>query len=324
MAKWCLDPGHGGVDAGAVGTNGRYEKDVVLEAALKAKAILEANGESVIMTRTNDSWVSLDGRTRFANTKGCDYFVSIHMNSASSRAAIGTEVWTARGSSSTSVKLASVLLNQMYSGINNNFGYSTLNRGLKSENFWVIRYSIMPACLIEGDFINNPTVESKFNASKYGEFIAKGCLEFVGKSSSNIPSTPNPPTAPSVDAPAKPTGRNKTSLSASVSKDWVVRLQRELNNQGFRDASGRSLSVDGFVGANTLAACSRTPIRYSAKGNITRLIQEMLQSLGYDVNGIDGVCGNGMVNAIKKYQSDWNLSIDGTFGPQCWKSILGL
>lgn len=313
MAKWCLDPGHGGSDPGAVGMNGRYEKDVVLEAALIAKSILEASGEIVIMTRTSDVFVSLDGRTKFANTAGCDYFVSIHMNSASSSSAIGTEVWTSIGCSSNSTKLANIVVLEMYNGINNNFGYSTPNRGVKTENFYVIRYTNMPACLIEGDFINNPIVESKFIGIGYGEFIANGCLKFVANSDHTDPITP----------PIIPVTK-KTRLSPNSYDEWVVRLQKELNYQGFRDAYGRTLSVDGFVGSNTLAACNRTPISYGVSGNITRLLQEMLQYLGYDVNGIDGHCGQGMVSGIKKYQSEWNLSIDGSFGPQCWKAILGL
>lgn len=313
MAKWCLDPGHGGSDPGAVGMYGRLEKNVVLEAALITKSILEANGETVIMTRTSDIFVSLDGRTNFANTAGCDYFVSIHMNSASSSSAIGTEVWTSVGCSSNSTSLANVLVLEMSNGINNSFGYSTPNRGVKTENFYVIRYTNMPACLIEGDFINNPIVESKFIAKGYGEFIANGCFEFVGNTDPNYPIIP-PIT----------TDRKKTILSPNSYDEWVVRLQKELNYQGFRDAYGRTLAVDGFVGSNTLAACNRTPISYGVSGNITRLLQEMLEYLGYDVNGIDGNCGQGMVSGIKEYQGEWNLSIDGSFGPQCWKSILGL
>lgn len=323
MAKWCLDPGHGGVDSGAVGMSGRYEKDVVLEAALRARAILESNGQTVIMTRTRDVFVSLKGRTQYANSSGCDYFVSIHMNSAVSSSAIGTEVWISKGSSSTSVSLANIVVQYMYSGINNNFGYNTPNRGVKSENFWVIRYTSMPACLIEGDFINNPIVESNFNAIKYGEFIANGCLSFIGSSSSVTPPE-------SVNLPSGGNGNSSsnnikiTNLSPNSYSTWVVKLQKELNKQGFRDAYGRLLSVDGFVGPNTLAACNKTPIYYGTSGNITRLLQEILVSLGYNVNGIDGNCGYGMVSGIKKYQSDWGLSVDGSFGPQSWKAILGL
>lgn len=321
MAKWCFDAGHGGVDSGAVGINGTKEKDIVLQAALRAKAIMEANGETVIMTRTSDVFISLSERVNIANNNNCDYFVSFHMNSASSSSAIGTEVWISKGASSNSGKLARIILGEMYNGINNNFGYKSPNRGIKSENFYVIRNTFMPACLVEGDFISNETVESKFNSNSYGEFVAKGCLTFIGKTKSEV----IPTVSKDVNKGNTSTSsRKKCILSPSNYNEWVARLQRELNYQGFTDAYGRKLRVDGYVGANTLAACKKTPIYFGARGNITRLLQEMLVSLGYDVNGIDGICGKGMVEGIKKYQRDWSLTVDGSFGPCCWISILGL
>ena len=321
MAKWCFDAGHGGYDPGAVGINGTREKDIVLQAALRAKAIMEANGETVVMTRTSDVFISLSERVNIANNNNCDYFVSFHMNSSSSSSSIGTEVWISKGASSNSGKLAGVILGEMYNGINNNFGYNSPNRGIKSENFYVIRYTFMPAWLVEGDFISNGTVENSFNANSYGEFVAKGCLAFIGKTKGE--------TIPAIskdfsNGNTSTSSKRKTSLSPSSYSEWVARLQRELNYQGFTDAYGRKLRVDGYVGPNTLAACKKTPIYYGIRGNITKLLQEMLVNLGYDVNGIDGICGKGMVAGIKNYQRDWSLAVDGSFGPNSWTSILGL
>lgn len=314
MAKWCLDGGHGGRDSGAVGLHGRLEKTIVLAAVLRAKEVLEGVGEEVILTRAEDSWMSLEDRTRLANESGCNYFISIHMNSATNRSAVGVEVWVARERSSTSDKLADTVLPVVLNEVNK-FGYESPNRGKKAENFWVLRYSNMPAILVEGDFISNGIVEDKFIAEKYGEAIAKGCLKFIGKEPGvSIPVEEKPPV---VETPYIP--REVTFLNPSKYCEWVSRLQSELNRQGYG-----FIGVDGYVGNNTLRAVSKCPISYSCSGNITKLLQEILQVLGVYNGNLDGSCGPQMISAIKKWQSVAGLSIDGSFGPACWRKLFGM
>lgn len=71
-----------------------------------------------------------------------------------------------------------------------------------------------------------------------------------------------------------------------------------------------------------LKNCKNNPVNSGKKGTYVYMVQSMLTALGYNVNGIDGHCGPGMVSAIKAYQRDNNLEIDGSFGPACWTSIL--
>lgn len=130
-----------------------------------------------------------------------------------------------------------------------------------------------------------------------------------------------PPVTPT---PPQPTGRKKTILSINGCNEWVTRLQKELNAQGFRDYNGSTLVTNGYTGKCTLSACERTPLKYGSKGNITKLVQEMLNKLGYNTNGIDGSFGPGMKSAVEQYQRDWGLTVDGSFGPQCYKLILGM
>ena len=73
-----IDPGHGGRDPGAVGPTGVMEKDVVLGIGLELKKLLEKAGLKVHMTRERDVFVPLRDRTKFANDKRADIFVSIH------------------------------------------------------------------------------------------------------------------------------------------------------------------------------------------------------------------------------------------------------
>jgi N-acetylmuramoyl-L-alanine amidase len=73
-----LDPGHGGKDPGAIGPTGVMEKNVVLGVGLELRKVLEKAGFKVFMTREKDVFVPLGDRTKFANAKKADLFVSIH------------------------------------------------------------------------------------------------------------------------------------------------------------------------------------------------------------------------------------------------------
>ena len=79
-----LDPGHGGVDAGAHGAAGEQEKDIVLVFAAGLRDQLERSGRyRVVMTREDDSFVSLPDRVRVARENGAKLFMSIHADSLS-------------------------------------------------------------------------------------------------------------------------------------------------------------------------------------------------------------------------------------------------
>jgi len=77
-----IDAGHGGKDPGAVGPSGTKEKDVVLDVALEIAALLKDSTDlTVYLTREDDTFVKLRDRTKFANEKKADLFISIHANS---------------------------------------------------------------------------------------------------------------------------------------------------------------------------------------------------------------------------------------------------
>lgn len=89
-----LDPGHGGHDPGAVGPNNLYEKDVVLDIALKLKRALEEDPiNEVYLTRDSDIYLPLEERTAIANRRNADLFVSIHANASPRREAKGVETY---------------------------------------------------------------------------------------------------------------------------------------------------------------------------------------------------------------------------------------
>lgn len=90
-----IDPGHGGIDGGARGRNGLEEKEVTLNLGKALKDLLSKNsGMEAYMTRTDDSFVSLSDRVRFARENGADLFVSLHADSIRLRKIRGATVYT--------------------------------------------------------------------------------------------------------------------------------------------------------------------------------------------------------------------------------------
>jgi N-acetylmuramoyl-L-alanine amidase len=77
-----LDPGHGGIDTGTKGPNGQMEKDIVLDFAKRLKEKIETAGKyRVLLTRSDDTFVPLAERVRFAREAGAALFISIHADS---------------------------------------------------------------------------------------------------------------------------------------------------------------------------------------------------------------------------------------------------
>jgi len=89
-----LDPGHGGHDPGAVGPKNLYEKNVVLDIALKLKKILASDPNlEIFLTRETDVFIPLEQRTAIAISKNADLFLSIHANASPRRDARGIETY---------------------------------------------------------------------------------------------------------------------------------------------------------------------------------------------------------------------------------------
>lgn len=96
--------------------------------------------------------------------------------------------------------------------------------------------------------------------------------------------------------------------------DWVARLQSELNRQ-----FNKGLAVDGLKGPKTLNAC--VTVKKGAKGNLTKLIQERLNSVGFNLK-CDGIFGKGTENAVKVFQKNRGLTDDGIVGRNTWDWLL--
>jgi N-acetylmuramoyl-L-alanine amidase len=88
-----IDPGHGGVETGAVGPSGLQEKDLTLDLARRLKALLERQGVTVVLTRDDDRILPLDDRTAIANHNRAILFISLHLNASKRKTAFGAETY---------------------------------------------------------------------------------------------------------------------------------------------------------------------------------------------------------------------------------------
>ncbi|MGE7943770.1 N-acetylmuramoyl-L-alanine amidase [Lysinibacillus xylanilyticus] len=176
-----IDPGHGGKDPGTVvGSNS--EKAITLKVGTLVKQKLEAAGAKVLMTRTGDTYPSLQDRVDFTNANYGEVFVSIHVNSAANTSAQGTETYYAISTGDMyqeDVDLATFVNNQIVNNL------KMKNRGVKEQQYYVIRNMNIPSILVELGFLSNSEDSAKMTDDQYIELFAesiyKGILEYYSK-----------------------------------------------------------------------------------------------------------------------------------------------
>lgn len=309
--KAAIRGGHNYKATGANGLINEVDEDRLVYPAV-IKYLKKANWEVLDVTPGNlPSSDELAYGVTNANNWGADEFVSIHFNSiAGSAEYIGSECVAYSTSNATAKRIADKLNSAGLVGPNGK------PRGLKTNTgLYELRKTKMNATIVEVCFVNSPGDVRRYKELGYdeiGRLIAEGIAnQSIPKDGDSIP-TP-PPTSGYLNPTVKPGVRN----------EWVKRLQAELNAQGFRDANGNKLTVDGLAGRRTCEAAGKTNLKLNARGNITKLLQEMLTSLRYNTNGVDGIFGNGTHEAAKKFQSNNGLSADGIFGKGSWTCILG-
>jgi N-acetylmuramoyl-L-alanine amidase len=206
-----IDPGHGGKDVGALGPNGLLEKDITLAVARKLAASLASKtGARIVMTREDDTLISLDQRTAIANQYKADLFLSVHMNAAVVKNAKGSETYylsleasdelakkaadreNASAASSPSSDLNLILWDlaqQTYIEESSRFASaiqeemnaatSVANRGVKQAPFKVLVGATMPAALVEVGFITNAEEETKLQSEEFQNLMVDALTRAV-------------------------------------------------------------------------------------------------------------------------------------------------
>lgn len=184
--KVCLDAGHGGNDVGALGPSGLKESEMALDVCERAKFMLSPQVE-VVMTRSNDTFISLTKRADICNAEDCDIFISYHFNAATSMTANGWEIFTTK-KDNNSDKLATCI-GEAHAALfpNQNARQDWADGDLDKEaNFSVIRRANCPAVLMEGEFIHTTLGEALIkdpsNRDKMARAVAAGALKYLGLS----------------------------------------------------------------------------------------------------------------------------------------------
>ncbi|MCL5745324.1 MAG: N-acetylmuramoyl-L-alanine amidase [Acidobacteria bacterium] len=193
VGRVVLDPGHGGHDTGTIGPGGVVEKDLVLDIALRLGLLIEQRmGSDVIYTRKDDTFVPLEERTRIANEKKADLFLSIHVNSSPYSSASGAETYYLNFTTSRSAldvaarenatsnrsihelqdliekialrdkveesrEFATRLQSALF--VLSSRSVAGRNRGVKKAPFVVLIGAAMPSVLAEVGFVTNPREE---------------------------------------------------------------------------------------------------------------------------------------------------------------------
>ena len=224
VAAILIDPGHGGKDPGAIGEHvvgGKHlrvvEKDLALGIGLRLYAALKARypDRRILITRNGDSYPTLEERVALANSVELSdseaiIYVSIHANASFNKNARGFEVWylnpeyrrtlvdsSPPGSPSQEITPilnamleeeftteSIILAKDISSGLQTQVGSLSPNRGIRAEEWFVVRNARMPSVLVETGFVTSPDEAALLSRDDYLRHIAdgiyNGVVDFVG------------------------------------------------------------------------------------------------------------------------------------------------
>lgn len=173
-----IDAGHGGRDPGKPkGKQKLHEKELTLIIAKKFGGYVKkylGDRVKIYYTRTTDKFVTLGKRSRFANSKKADFFISIHCNSNKIKSIHGAEVHIHNHSTRTSKEWAKQLVYQFEKRAGRTCR-GIVSSGDRGHNLFVLKKTNMPAVLVETGYMSNPK-EEKYLNSKYGQTIIASAL----------------------------------------------------------------------------------------------------------------------------------------------------
>lgn len=174
-----IDPGHGGIDAGA-SSGDLKEKEINLDIALRLQKLIEANEGVAVLSRSEDVSTADKNRTKTLTQKksdlierrkliekhNADIFVSIHMNKFGDKKYKGAQVFYSDNEESK--KLAEIMQSQFKNIMDN-----TNNRKIKNgSSIFVLKNNRIPSVLIECGFLSNDSECKEFESDSYRQKVA--------------------------------------------------------------------------------------------------------------------------------------------------------
>lgn len=186
-----VDPGHGGVDGGAVGTGGEIEKDINLSVSLKLKELLEADGFEVIMTRDSDMSLhdesaetirkqktsDLHNRLKIIESNKNALFISVHQNSTTENKSRGAQMFYSQNNMCSEL-LAQSIQDSFVENIQPENKRQIKQAG---ENLFLLYNAKNPAVLCECGFLSNPDEAKNLASDEYQSKVANAIYEGIKK-----------------------------------------------------------------------------------------------------------------------------------------------
>lgn len=222
-----IDPGHGGSDPGheAADKNLLPEKDLTLKIALKFGTYLSENLDNVtvLYTRTDDRYPTLDDRVNMANAKKVDYFISVHINGSPNTHIKGTESHVHSMSSKASVKLARAFENEFKTRA------GRTSRGVKDSDdrehsLQVLKFTEMTSVLVECGFMTNVSEARYLNTVEGQDIIASALFRAMRShlqdTHKNISFTKKS-SAPNAQSNSAVSTDKRYSVQIMSSKEWL-------------------------------------------------------------------------------------------------------
>ncbi len=221
MGKVVIDAGHGGHDTGTIGPGGLMEKDLVLDVATRlGKLINQQLGAEVVYTRSDDTFIPLEERTKIANNERADLFISIHANSSPEPSATGVETYyfnltsdktgldlatRENATSASSIADLNDLLHkavlqtkleesrEFAQRVQTSLWASSLkmnsrsrDRGVRQAPFVVLIGATMPSILAEIGFVSNPHDEKLMRKGDQRQKIAEALFKGVSQYANSL------------------------------------------------------------------------------------------------------------------------------------------
>jgi len=248
IGRIVIDPGHGGHDTGTIGPTGLMEKDLCLDVALRLGKIIQQRlpGAEVVYTRSDDTFISLEERTRIANESRADLFISIHANSSHDHAARGVETYylnlkgspdamevAARENATAqesihdledivkkiarsekideSREFAADIQESLAKRIQK-LNKTVKDRGVRKAPFVVLVGADMPSILTEISFLSNPADEQLLKKPEHRQRVAEGLYQGVASYLQSLNSV-------TMNSPAKSLGPTPASTSVEQSRN---------------------------------------------------------------------------------------------------------
>jgi N-acetylmuramoyl-L-alanine amidase len=192
-----VDAGHGGKDTGAYRRYGGAEKIATLDVASRLNRKLRESQLRTVMTRSSDTFISLDERVAIENRQKNAVFVSIHFNDSRRRVIRGFETYY---HSTNSRELADRIQRKLMTIPR------SANRGVHTANFRVLRMARYPAVLVECGYLSNRREGGDVRDASYRELLADKIAEAIVEQryGAGVYAAKAPNVAPDDNAPDRP------------------------------------------------------------------------------------------------------------------------